>query len=506
MPSHNLNWTSRWATAILLALLFFCLIFFLGYALYYTVNTFHYPPQADDYRLTLYHIKPFLDGAWQPKMLWSDVHPNPIHGALLILSSLYEDMRFTSLPYIGFIFLILKWALFSQVFHCIAKNHVSVKLKQFTVLWMGFILFSFSAPEQYFWNSVSIAHIYHALSALLLLSIVKSLESPSLARLALLLLVTTCFLITSRQFAIPWVYAALAGLALMSIVERSDFIPIFGRVIAALLLGLACEAMFYAAMDIDIYYSSTLQDLIESIQLNWSGRITDLVKFSFVEISLPLVYPWWLIKFASLDVMYVKIGVTFVSATFIYSVLLATINIKRNRGYLIALIAFIFTVITILATIAYRTDANTNWLINHTPRYIIFRNIGLIATIWTLLLSLNINKTIRAINSTLLLLLFLIFVSSQYFHLSHEREDRKRRLSNQRHLTLQLHFTYGELQKDPSVRQDQIKERYQKKYNRVHTLPLGDPNIANQRWKLKVISFWGDNNLNVFKADQTESQ
>jgi len=493
MPRYLIN--RKLSNSESVALMALCLGFlcFIGYSLYYSVNTFHYPPQADDYRLTLYHIKPFLDGTWQPKQLWSDVHPNPIHGALLIWSSVYERMTFTSLPYIGFLFLLIKWGAFSQVFNHSLDNNISLKARALTILWMGFIIFGFNTPQQYLWNSVVIAHVYHAVSALFLLLLVKSLKNCTFSQLTLLLMTTVFFLVTSRQFATPWVYASLAGLIFVSIRDRKKIFTTYGRLIATLLVALLCEAIFYMAMDIDIYYESTLQDLMK--------RIYDLVKFSFVELSLPIIYPWWLNKLANVNMVYIKAGVVFVSFLFLYTTLIAALNIRRNNLYLVSLIAFTFTAITILATVAYRTDANTNWLINHIPRYIVFRNIGIIAIIWTLLISMNINRVIRITNGILLSILFLIFVSTQYLHINYESNDQQRRLISQQRVIHQLQFTYDQLRSKPKVGQDEIRRLYKQKYNRNYTLAIGNPEIKSHRWKLQVISFWGDNNLNVFKTN-----
>lgn len=504
MPKLNLTKLLSLNSKLFLTFAALSLLVFLGICLSFSVDNFHYAPQADDYRLTLYHLKPFFDGTWEPKLLWGDVHPNPVHGGFLILSAIYEHMSFSSLPYIAFFFLVLKWLLLSNAFYTAAGNSVSMKLKLYAIIWMGFIFFGFSTPQQYIWNSVAIANIYHAISALFLILLIRPLNGATSVRLVLLLAIAFSFLIISRQYAVPWVYAACITLALASIADRANFTRIYLKIFSVLVLSLVLEGLFYWAMDINITYKSTFGELASAINENWSGRLGELIKFSLVEMSLPLIYPQWLINNEHFNPIYVKAGVYISSFILIYAALIATLNIKHNKGYLLSVMAIGFTAITILGTIAFRTEANTDWLMSHIPRYTAFRNISIVAVVWILLISLQKSFLTKIVHPIFLGWILVVFSYTQYSYVETSLSITKSRLIGHKRVSQQLQFTYNQISTDKEVSPAEIKKRYEKKFNTPFSLVLGTADENNHNWRFEVISIWGDNKLNLFRDMNTE--
>lgn len=487
-----------------LILIAISLLFYIGYCFDFMLDTFHYLPQADDYRLTVYHIKPFLEDRWTPAMLWGDVHPNPLHGLILIGSTYFENMSFRSLPYLLFPFLLIKWLLINKSLKIATFEPTNSTLIRLAFLLFGFIVFSFNGSQQYLWNSVAIANIYHAMGALFIFLIARNLQPSSKTNIIALLLFTTAFLICCRQFAAPWVYATIiTSLMLVGISKRSRLIGC--KLIAVIFSAMLFEVLFYKMMGIDLHYDSVFTDLFISIQENWGGRIDELFKFSITELAMPILYPWFILEFRSIDRSTLEFGVYIIGGLFAYTFAIAAYRLKDSLSYFLPIVIFAFVGITIVATVVYRTDEHTNWLISHIPRYIVFRNIAVMAIIWILIISVDTHKLIKWLNYSLLVALTSTLAWSFSIHLDQEKIYKSNRLQAQNNLRQELSFIYSALSNENDIRQDVIIDRYYQKYNKKLALPLGDPDKPHHRWKIETIQFWGDNNLSTFK-DSIENE
>ena len=474
------------------------LLIYIGYCFNYMLGTFHYLPQADDYRLTLYHIKPFLDGSWDAKMLWSDVHPNPIHGLILIGSAYFEQMSFASLPYLLFPFLLFKWLLIYTSLNTTTTDSVNPYFKQYAFIVFGFIIFSFNSIQQYLWNSVAIANIYHAMGALYILLIARFLKSSSLINLSLLLLFTTVFLICCRQFAAPWAYATLFSSFLLIVISKQHR-SIGFKILLAIFIAIICESAFYKVMGIDLHYDSSSSSVITSIVNNWGSRLDELFLFSITELAMPIIYPWYLLRHSSVNSITLTTGIFIISIAYTYVFSISLVRLRSNLSYFIPILILIFVGVTIVATTVFRTNENTDWLINHIPRYSVFRNIAIMAMIWVLVISVELNKIVKWINYSLLLMLTATLAWTFNIHYQTEKAAAPYRVALQKDLQQELKFVYSEISKNSDLREDVIIERYKEEFKKEFKLQLGKPDTPSQRWKINVIELWGDNNLSIFR-------
>lgn len=457
---------------------------------------FHTVPQADDYRLTQYHIMPFFDGSWSFKRLWTDVHPNPIHGLILIGSAKWENLSFASLPFLLLPFLFAKWLLAVKAFSVTNPDHQKSSVLIPILCGFGLITFAYNFSGQYYWNSVAIAQIYHTHAAVYILLLALSLARQSWAYPLLLFVAALLFQLTARQYASPWIIATLPVLLLHSLLNRESWqkpASIAVILVAVLLL----EKGFLNWFDITLHYSASPLQMLEAINTNWSHRPDELIYHVLAELAYPLINAYNLRFNYDFADRPIEVLMLLAALIMVYCIVNCLLNAKR-LDYTIPLILFAYVGLTIIASIAHRTTPDMNWLYGHQPRYDTFRNIAVIATLWVLTVKILQHKR-RWLNSSLLIVLISLFCLAQYYQTHYSWDSSKLRTYNKHETAEQIRFVYQQIQADPEIKQETIIDNYRAQTGKRFRLRIGQSDKPGQRWVLNVIQFWGDNQLSVFR-------
>lgn len=483
-----------------IVLMFVGLFAFVIYNFLSAIDFFHYVVRSDDYRLTVYHLMPFYEGGWTFNMLWSDDHPNPLHGLILICSALYDNLSFSFLPYVVFPFMVIKWWAYCKAFRLYNDYAPTDKyIVLGTYCFFGFIVFSIDFSGQYFWNSVAIANIYHAIGAVYLAILLAVFKTQTKIGFILLTLFAFCFHIIARQYSGPWVIASIIVLILYGLANyrRREETLKYIKLIAALCASLLLEQFFYATIDIELNYNSSSQALIGSINQNWWHRKFELVLFLMGEFASPLVQSHTLTDKLHIPVWMTVGAIVIVNILILLTTIICLIN-RNDSRYFIPLIMIVFVSITILAGLAHRTDMSTDWLIGHWPRYNVFRNVSIVAVIWVASNQILISGKSKRLGKTMMgsiLSIFLLTQISSFFY--HKASLPYKRLAQQER-SQQLKHTYEKIRIDPKVGLSEIVSSYEGTYKKPFKLNLGTPAANQQTWKFRVIKFWGENELNVF--------
>ena len=471
---------------------------FVAAAMYHMVVYFHTVPQADDYRLTLYHIMPFFDGTWTVKRLWTDVHPNPIHGLILIASAKLESLSFASLPIWLLPFLLAKWLLAVAAFYIANPNHRSTDILIAVGCGFALITFAYNFSGQYYWNSVAIAQIYHACAGAYVVLLTLSLASGRAIYPIVLFVTALLFQLTARQYASPWLIATLPVLLLHGWLNRDRrhrVILIATLLVAVLLL----ERLFLNWLDVTLRYSVSLTTLLEALSSSWSHRPMELLYHVLAELAYPLVNAYNLRFNVDLSDRQTELTMLLASVIMIYTIVHCLIKIK-HLNYAIPLLLFAYVGLTIVASIAHRTTPDMHWLYGHQPRYDTFRNIAVIATTWVLVINLLTHQH-RWLPTILLGIWVGLFGFAQFHQTQQAWDIAQLRTDTMRRTSEQIRFAYQQLTHNPDITQEAIIDNYQAQTGRRFVLRIGESDKPGQRWVLKVIQFWGENRLAVFHDD-----
>jgi len=468
----------------------------------------------DDFRFAMLHVKPWLDGTWNLNSLWGDVHPNPIHGVILYLSTAVESMKFELLPYLIFPFLILKWFLFTLGHRFVANLTLSQTI--FSGLCFALVLFSLNSIDQYTWNSVGIIQIYHALGAGYLLAFLNFVKQQNKVSTTFLIVLSLIFLLTARQFAIPWFAASVVVLFLRKITnaetgDKRSLYTFLAIVISALLV----EKTFHIVIQLEFGYSVD-SGIINKFLGDWGHRPLELLKYLMVSLTSSLINTYHLKSIGVSDNLILAICIVF-SAVYFSAIVLSIKKIK-SLVHVLSLVMLLFPLVTIPAELMYRVSIETEWLMGYVPRYVSFRDIGVLGIIVVMLDTAyrsNAKRISFALTSALLLFITTLHINYAVYRwelLPYVVKYHERLADAVRFVGYHLHTHPIDCSDETRNRYLQPKhpERYNLKNpefiesisNMVNAEYLKSTNtrlvVPTHYTALCAIQFWNAHNLNVF--------
>jgi len=484
-PSRKISFVIKLIVA------FACLTLILQAWFFFQVSLIRFP-QADDYRLTILHLMPWIEGGWTFKSLWGDVHPNPVHGIYLISSMAWEDLSFTSLPYVIFPFIVAKWW-FYQI--AIKESLWLSSTNNFILaLLVAIVVFSFNSTMQYRWNSVAIAQIYHAIGGLYLVLLARILNSDSLKGWFFLGIAMLFFQLMARQYALPWFLSTVAVLGLSCLFTQKVTLTFVLKFIAVFSLTLMFEAIFNGLIGIE--HNDGNSDSIYSNLEHWFERPPDLIKYLVVAISSPIVNPRFLQLQFGLDENSVLIISFMMSALVVTCVFTCMVNLDKV-AYQILLIMFVFSFITIAASTIYRTSEATAWLSGHISRYVSFRDVSTVAVLVVMFLQFLKHRAWQTTLLASLIVMAFMWLQIEYYRFNWVFVKTQDRYVQNNVAELEYLGEYLLSDRDSNV--ETIHKDYTSASGKKLFTNIGRSGDLSNNQRLQIIYFWRKNKLNIYR-------
>lgn len=461
---------------------------------FYVFDAFTYTVQADDYRLTQLHIMPWFDGSWQIGSLWGDVHPNPIHGIVLIASASLENMTFASLPVIIIIAMLLKsWGYVAAINATDSRIDVC---KPVLVFFLVLVIFSFNATMQYRWNSVGIAQIYHAIGAAYLVGLVYFLKKPSNSNTIILFVLGFTFQLVARQYSLPWLVASLTVITGAFILRQDKTINTLARFVIVLIAILVLEKITHTLLGVESIASNGSFDW-STLYDNWLSRPAELIKYLAAAIASSAVNLVFLERELGLSTNVVLLIAFGILLLYLLAALICLANIGHPL-FKVLLACMLFTSLTIVAGIVYRTDASTTWLQGYIPRYVSFRDISAFAVLWVFAYQWLVGQKRWAAGVTICLVTAVVFMQYQYVHYGWRFIPYQQ--AYEARVQKELRFVGDYLTSIPDASAEEIQAGFEQKYQQKLNLNIGRDSYLNGNQRLAIILFWKNKNLNVFQS------
>lgn len=459
----------------------------------------------DDHRLSVFYLEPLLNGVFEFKSLWSDVHPAPFSASLYILSFKLEQLNFNIWKYVILVSVFLKLFFFTLVVKNNSSTSASTRVAIFVIVSCVFL--SETTVIKFFWNSVGLMHIYMLLGAITLCLLpLREEYKNNTGRIVLFFIGCLVFQITFRSISTLWLISILLACSFaIWATQKKRNRSIYIQIIYAIILAIFCDKLFELLIGVtpSISEISTKDALAKALPI-WVDQPLMTVKYFLTSISTTLIIPSTLKERNFSDITIQVLMITYVF-TYIFSLFYTVKNITKKHSF-VCFILLTFPMLSILAGMLFRFPIPLPWDATFIPRYVLIREVGSIAVFWTLIEVVNqhlINRDyIAKIMVSILVALSLGFTYTNHRSTQTAIPNAKNNLNNINRVT---RFIGEHLYKFPEATLREIGIAYENKYRR----PLNHPQLKvelesakklnrHNSIKLKAIHMWRKHELNVF--------
>jgi len=456
--------------------------------------------RMDDSRLIIATVQPWVDGTFTLSNLWSDHHPAPISGLLYILSFELESLNFRSWKLLIGLFIFLEVVAFS--FLVWRSSHTSYYTKLLLVLIVFLILLSSNSSIRYEWNLVGVFHFYHALAVPLLLSFGRLNRQVNLQSMLLLSTFILVNLLVFRSFALFWLTSLLGVVFFRFLLLKLNDNKFFLTTLVAVVLAALVEHSFFKFFEIELNANSiSLENLVNSFQV-WGQDPFNALGYIITSLATGLINPSILadreLSTSVTNPIWVSVGIAYISA-----MVVAVYRLKDSQ-YIIPLILMSFSLLTIIAAMILRVQANhTDMFSSYWPRYIPMRDIGFIGVFWVAAIEIQ-----RAQRLSFLLKFFLtpmaisgLFALLMIYHsFAHDR-IKYLKVYNQREQNAMV-FIGQTMSENDTIKFGYVRAKYRQEHQSempywyIRNIP--DNQHSGNNIHLMGINFLRKRSLNVF--------
>lgn len=491
---------------MILAISFLLIIGIIAHAMIYYELVFVNYPVADDYRLILFHVKPWLDNTWTFAQLWEDVHPLPLLGIAYLFSLKVDALTFVSWWYLIAFGMLLKWAGFA--FLAIRNSSLDFNRSCLLTVGMAICVFSFNTTVHFTWNVLGITEVFHALTAIYLIAFGHFFTRNSRSDFLWFLGFSLIFQLSFRSLAIFWFAALLVPAGLYMIFDRRAGSGPFLRFSSIIIIALVVDKLFFSYLGLEHYFESRSSTALSDFYNAWSARPVELIFYvaaaatsGFVSLSHLSKSGWSEYSQSVLCLAYFGV--------YLWAMIMAAFR-SRTSGYRLALAMMLFPMLSLAGILLYRADESTQWYHAAVPRYVLIRQIGTMGFVWVLVQLAcegGLSKIHRKTASVLSIAVVGMMIGLQYSYAQYEWKSRLGSVQKNNELNLrQVVFTGNTISKYSHMNGAQIKWLYEKQYSTpyraVATINIGD-NPLNTNHKLQTLLLLKQHSLNVFNENFT---